>query len=79
METILFQSNYAPLTKGGQKSIWYSPLGMDKTKYKPVLFCREDGDLTIKARVAGIPVDVKEIPQFRILYICRSIKFIVNI
>ena len=79
METILFQSNYASLTRGGQKSIWYLLQGLDKTKYKPVLFCQEDGGLTIKAREAGILVDIEEIPKFRILNICRIIKFIDNV
>jgi glycosyltransferase involved in cell wall biosynthesis len=63
MKTILFFSSFASLISGGQKSLWYILRDIDKNKYRPVLACQEEGDLTDKARGLGIPVEIIKLPH----------------
>jgi glycosyltransferase involved in cell wall biosynthesis len=63
---VLFFSNYASLTRGGLKSIWYILRDIDRMRYRPVLACQEEGQLTELARAAGIPVEIVPLPRLRL-------------
>jgi len=65
MIPILFFSSYGSLTRGGQKSLWYILRDLDRTLYRPVLLCQEEGDLTRKAAELKIPVEILRVPLLR--------------
>ncbi|MHB9155609.1 MAG: glycosyltransferase [Endomicrobiales bacterium] len=65
MIPVLYYSNSASLARGGQKSLWYILRDLDKSLYRPVLACPEEGELTDRARALGIPVEILTLPRLR--------------
>jgi glycosyltransferase involved in cell wall biosynthesis len=63
--SLLYQSNYASLSRGGQKSLWYILRDLSRDRYNPVLVCQEEGELTERARDNGIPVEIIKLPRLR--------------
>jgi glycosyltransferase involved in cell wall biosynthesis len=77
---ILYWTNYSTLAKGGQKSLFYILRDIDKTKYAPVLACREEGELTAKVRELGINVELLKLPKaMRPWYIFDIFNFMLNL
>ncbi len=65
MKNVLIQSNFASLTRGGQRSISYILRDIDRARYAPVLICQEEGDITEQARRLNIPVYIFPLPHLR--------------
>ena len=77
MITILYWSNFSSLTQGGQRSLSYILRDIDRSKYKPVLACREEGTLTSMAQELGIAVELFRLPAgIRPWYFIDILKFI---
>jgi len=77
MINVLYWSNYSTLTQGGQKSLYYILRDIDRSKYSPVLACREEGELTGKARELGITVELLRLPcGMRLRYLFDIIVFL---
>ncbi len=75
MKTVIIQSNYATLARGGQKSISYILRDIDRTRFFPVLMCQEEGELTEIARKMDIPVVIFRLPRllpWHLLSLLRS-------
>ena len=62
---ILYFSNYASMSRGGQRSLWYLLRELDRERYRPLLVCQESGELTALADKAGIPTVVAPMPRLR--------------
>ncbi|MCB4790971.1 MAG: glycosyltransferase family 4 protein [Elusimicrobia bacterium] len=78
MINILYWSNYAALTRGGQKSLSYILRDIDRSKYQPVLVSQETGGLTDFANKLNIPTEVLKLPRLRPQNIIDIIKCIYN-
>jgi glycosyltransferase involved in cell wall biosynthesis len=65
MINILFWSNYATLTTGGQKSLSYILRDIDRKLYQPILVSQNNGALTELANSLNIPVETVKLPPFR--------------
>jgi glycosyltransferase involved in cell wall biosynthesis len=79
MTNILYFSNYATLTRGGQRSTWFILRELDKTKFSPVLLCQEEGDLTNNARAAGIPAEILRVSDFTALRFYKAVPYVIRI
>ena len=77
MIPVLYWSNNSSFTQGGQRSLSYILRDIDRSKYLPVLACREEGELTVMARELGIAVELMKLPlAMRPRYLLDIIKFI---
>ncbi len=77
MITVLYWSNYSSLTTGGQKSLSYILRDIDRSRYKPVLACQNEGALTARAREYGIEVELLKLPKaMRPWYLPSIIQYI---
>jgi glycosyltransferase involved in cell wall biosynthesis len=78
--SILYTTNYSSLAQGGQISLYYILRDIDRTKYKPVLACTMEGNLTAKARELGIEVELVTFPAgMRPWYFIDILRFIISL
>jgi glycosyltransferase involved in cell wall biosynthesis len=82
MKSVLIQSNYATLSRGGQKSISYILRDIDRSRFSPLLICQEEGELVELAKMLSIPVAIFKLPRLRpshLISLLRSFNLLRNL
>ena len=69
---ILFTSEHSTLTSGGQQSLLLMLKHLDSEKFKPIVICREGGELIKEIKNMGICISQLELPVISLFNVGKN-------